>query len=324
MGRAGGTEEREHGTGNAGRRCSTALRRQRAARTGRIGIGLLALTIGFGFSASVLADAGGDDSCAGTTAEDLLDCSAKLREELAAKIGSEGADASDVGQLVVRLRALAAALGVTASSKLDAKDKEGKEKLLSEQEMNREVVRMAEGAAVAEAIGKIPKPLTAVLFSPSLERDSFSVRASPQDATKGIIVHDSEGSTAGVLLAAEAPLTYLKLYTTQNGRGGQYLPVGAWFGVQLATSGGQALDNVELAAGISLTLVSKHRLLKILADGEGEASANPARLLVGAVYGAETKLGAGLEAGDEFALGQLPPTRKEYSVKYTMGLGFRF
>jgi hypothetical protein len=278
-----------------------------------IGVALATLLLGIPVAATA------QDPCLGKGSQELLDCSAKLRSDLAGKLG--GGTFKGTGAIVARIRALAVAMS----------DKAGKESnttiqkdLEVAQQLNNDVATAAEGAAVAEAIGKIPKPLTAVLFSPSLERNSYSVRAAPDDATRGILVRDSEGSTAGVLLAAEAPLTYTKLYTTDGGRGGQYLPVGAWFGVQLGTSGGQALDNVELAAGISLTLISKHSLFKILEDEKGDASANPARLLLGAVYGAETHLSGGLEEGDEFALGQVPPTAKNYSVKFTIGLGFRF
>lgn len=302
--------------------CRVASSGRLRARSGRRPqVGLLAILLLIGLPAAARAGGAAADPCAGTTLDDLLGCSTQLREELTATLGAEGAGAANLAEKTVRLRALAAALGARA---LEPKNGGRKEELLSAQVLNGEVAKSIEGAAVAEAIGKIPKPLTAILFSPGLERSSFTVRASPGDASRGILVREEEGATAGVLLAAEAPLTYMKLYTTAKGRGGQYLPIGAWFGVQLATSGGQSLDNVELAAGFSFTLISKNRLFKILADGEGEGSANPARILIGVLYGAETQLAAGLEPGDEFGLGQIPPTRKEYSIDYTVGLGFRF
>jgi hypothetical protein len=187
-------------------------------------------------------------------------------------------------------------------------------------EANRKLLNENEASTVAEKIGKSPRPLTAVLFAPAFKADSYEIVKDPlsQNAMMGKITQRGSGGTAGILVAAEAPFSYLRLSK------GRYLPMGAWFGVQLQTGRNRNIDSVDVAAGLSLTLVSPARTSKYLESGPGESSEQPARLLFGLIYGTVKSLGGGLREGDSYPLGEALPMKERGCLAFTFGLGFRF
>ena len=169
-----------------------------------------------------------------------------------------------------------------------------------------------------ELIGNV-SPMTAVLFSPGLNRNSFEVinPSGESDATLGEISQSGGGETAGVLLAAEAPFSFWK---TEELR----IPVGAWFGVNFQTGGGETLNNVDLATGISLTFIPESRVENAKKEG-GFGLAKTARVLLGIIYGEKETLGGKeLTIGKPFPIGGTLPLVKERSLQFTFGLGFRF
>ena len=80
-------------------------------------------------------------------------------------------------------------------------------------------------ASIADLIGST-KPMTAVLFS-AQDRNRFEVVKDPNsaDPTIGIINQNQEGTTGGILIAAEAPFAFPDV-------GKSTVPIGAWFGGQ--------------------------------------------------------------------------------------------
>ena len=184
----------------------------------------------------------------------------------------------------------------------------------------------ADTEAIAKAIGA-SKPMTAVLFT-WLDRGEFEVVPNPDsaDPTVGIINQNQDGTTAGILIAAEAPFAYPSIKRKSGKR--SRVPIGAWFGVNLSTGGGADVSDVDLAAGFSFSFISAGKVAKVLA-GDPAGLAASARFLVGAVYGDATKLGprddtSNLEVGDPYPLGSTIPVTKDKQVRPAIGIGFRF
>ncbi len=193
----------------------------------------------------------------------------------------------------------------------------GGEKTLDDTEAD---ISTAKKSIATDAIGKAARPMTAVLFTPAFRSNAYQVQQDPADATKGRIVQTDSGGIAGVMIAAEAPFAMLELGTTKY----PYLPIGAWFGVQLQTGSGTSVGTVDLTAGISLTLLSKASLATYINETGAEAGVQPARLLLGLTYGKSTSLGGGLKPGDPFPLGGTPPQETTSRFEFTFGFGFRF
>ena len=193
----------------------------------------------------------------------------------------------------------------------------GGEKTLDDTEAD---ISTAKKSIATDAIGKAARPMTAVLFTPAFRSNAYQVEQDPADATKGRIVQTDSGGIAGVMIAAEAPFAMLELGTTKY----PYLPIGAWFGVQLQTGSGTSVGTVDLTAGISLTLLSKASLATYINETGAEAGVQPARLLLGLTYGKSTSLGGGLKPGDPFPLGATPPQETTSRFEFTFGFGFRF
>lgn len=179
------------------------------------------------------------------------------------------------------------------------------------------------GVSIAELIGRA-KPMTAVLFS-SQARNSFEVVKDPNPdsatPTIGIINQNQAGSTAGILVAAEAPFALADILHRR-------VPIGAWFGVNLQTGGGEEVSDVSLAAGLSFGFLSKHRL-ESLEEGGGPGLAGSARLLLGVIYGEIASLGPknsteALKVGDRFILADSLPLNKRKQAEFAIGIGFRF
>lgn len=177
-------------------------------------------------------------------------------------------------------------------------------------------IEAAEASIAADAIGKTARPMTAVLFTPSFRSQSYEVQQDPDDPNMGKIALTDSGGVAGVLIAAEAPFALPSI----NGR---LFPLGAWFGVQLQTGTGTD-TTVDLAAGVSVLVITKKKLQVLISDFGEDAGTSPARLLLGLTYGKRTTLGGGLEVGDEFPLGATVPLEKHSAFEFTFGLGFRF
>ena len=192
------------------------------------------------------------------------------------------------------------------------------------------------GAAVAEAnkilnpsLGSLigsTAPMTAVLFSDQ-SRNSFEVVKNPvnPDDTMGIINQSTTGRTGGILIAAEAPFAYPAV---KIGNDTSRIPIGAWFGVNLKTGGGDEVSDVDLAAGLSVSLISADRLARIQATGRS-GLAGSAKLLLGVVYGEVASLGpkdatSNLTVGDKLPLGDTVPLHKRKEITFAYGIGFRF
>jgi len=181
-------------------------------------------------------------------------------------------------------------------------------------------LKAEEDAKLSDLIGGA-SPMTAVLFS-SLDRNEFEVAMIPDgnNGTKGVINQNRSGSTAGILIAAEAPFAYLG--------GGPRVPVGAWFGVNLQTGGGTDIGEVGLAAGLSLSLVSAAQVKRMTDEGH-KFGLQSAKLLLGAIYGEVAELGSiqidgePLEVGDDFTGTDIPLTT-DHDIQMAIGLGFRF
>lgn len=178
---------------------------------------------------------------------------------------------------------------------------------------------------LADLIGSTA-PMTAVLFSDQ-SRNSFEVVKNPLDAADpmGIINQSTTGQTGGILIAAEAPFAYPSI---KVGRNKSRVPIGAWFGVNLKTGGGDDVSDVDLAAGLSVSLISANRLARMQATGR-PGMAGSAKLLLGVVYGEVVSLGArdttnNLQVGDKLPLGDAVPLHKRKKITFAYGIGFRF
>ena len=172
------------------------------------------------------------------------------------------------------------------------------------------------------------QPMIAVLFS-SQDRNTFEVVRDPaaEEATIGIINQSHEGSTAGLLIAYEAPLALPKVKWPGNPYKSR-MPIGAWFGVNLKTGDGDEIADVDLAAGLSVSLISKETEDRLRND-RSPGLRGSARLLLGLIYGEVTTLGprdasTNFNVGDPYPLGETPPLNKERKISVTYGIGFRF
>lgn len=183
------------------------------------------------------------------------------------------------------------------------------------------------------------KPMTAILFS-NQDRNGFEVLKDPAsgDSTVGIVNQNQSGDTGGILIAAEAPLMFPRIKTqgcaradrsTDGGdRACSRIPIGAWFGVNLKTGSGEEVSDVDLAAGISISLLTANRIEKMRQESGGEGMAS-ARILLGVVYGEVASLGPknaaeSLQIGDPYPLGDSLPISKDKKISFAWGIGFRF
>ncbi len=179
--------------------------------------------------------------------------------------------------------------------------------------------------SIAELIGQT-KPMTAVLFSMQ-ERNSFEVVKNPTstDSAVGLINQNQAGETAGILIAAEAPFAFPVVDKFCDGC---VVPIGAWFGVNLTTGGGEDVSDVGLAAGFSFSFLSANRINRVRSGG-GAGLSGSARLLLGALYGEVASLGPKnptetLEVGDPYPVADSLPLNRNKQVSFTAGFGFRF
>lgn len=192
----------------------------------------------------------------------------------------------------------------------------------------KEVQKKIKGIDGIVSFIKSTKPMTAVLLSWQ-QRNTFEVVKDPAstDATIGIINQNQTGSTGGVLIAAEALFAQPKGFSKDKYGRRSKIPVGAWFGVNLKTGGGDEVSDVDLALGLSFSFISASRLVKM--REEDEEFSGSARLLLGAVYGEVAELGprdasTALQVGDPYPLGESPPLKKDKKISFTIGIGFRF
>lgn len=160
------------------------------------------------------------------------------------------------------------------------------------------------------------RPLTAMLFSQQ-QRNSYEVIKNPSDQSQGIISQNQAGDTAGVLVAAEAPF-FFPDYPNRS-----VMPIGAWFGVHLQTGGGVDIGGVDYAAGLSLSYISGRSIGKLKSESD-LSPLDSGRLLLGIIYGEVVTLGAGLNEGSQFDLGEQLPLKRRKETTFAVGLGFRF
>ena len=183
------------------------------------------------------------------------------------------------------------------------------------------IVENVDDRTIAELI-RTTSPMTAVLFS-GQDRNSFEVVKDPNSTapTIGIINQSQAGTTAGILIAAERPF-YVPTV------GGQRMPIGAWYGVNLKAGSGDDVADVDLAAGLSFSFLPKKTTNRLLA-GESTGLMGSARFLLGVLYGEVATLGPkneteSLQVGGSYPLGESLPLHKNKEFSFTAGIGFSF